>query len=128
MTLLLPHELYYSPDHEWVRAEGEDATIGITEFAAGELGDIVFVDVPTIGQHLESGAVFGTIEAVKTVSDLFMPLSGTIIAINPQLTHTPETVNSDPYGDGWLIRIQIADQSGLSRLMTAEAYHKWTGR
>ena len=124
----IPQELYYSPDHEWVRVEGEDATIGITAFAAGELGDIVFVDVPRFGQRVEIGAVFGTIEAVKTVSDLFMPVTGTLTAINPVLNNTPELVNQDPYGDGWLIRIRIEDLAGLSQLMKADDYQKWTGR
>ena len=118
----IPSELKYTKDHEWVKIEGDVATIGITDFAQGELGDIVYVEVETEGEALEAGEVFGTVEAVKTVSDLFMPLTGEIIEFNETLEDEPETVNSDPYGDGWMIKIKIADESQIEELLDAAAY------
>lgn len=117
-----PSELLYSQDHEWVRIEGTTAIVGITEFAQGELGDIVFVDIPTRGQLLEAGAVFGSVEAVKTVSDLFMPLAGEVLEINPALESTPEVVNSDPYGQGWMVKIKLSPASDIQSLLKADAY------
>lgn len=116
----IPSELKYTKDHEWVKVEGETAIIGITDYAQGELGDIVFVDIDTEGDELEFGDVFGTIEAVKTVSDLFMPVSGEVIEINEKLEDEPDLVNSDPYGDGWIIKVKVSDLS--EELLDAEAY------
>jgi glycine cleavage system H protein len=123
----IPAELHYTSDHEWIRIEGNTATVGITDFAQGELGDIVFVDISTLGQHVEAGAVFGTVEAVKTVSDLFSPVSGTIAEINPGLESAPEAVNSDPYGNGWMVKITMADGADTSSLLTADAYKSLVG-
>jgi len=117
-----PAELKYTKDHEWIRVEGNEATVGITEFAQRELGDIVYVDVPTKGKALEQDEVFGTIEAVKTVSDLFLPVGATIIEVNPALDGEPELVNSDPYGDGWLVKISITNASEINDLLSADAY------
>ncbi len=117
-----PAELKYTKDHEWIRIEGKEATVGITEFAQRELGDIVFVDVPTKGKALEQDEVFGTIEAVKTVSDLFLPVAATIIEVNPDLDGEPELVNTDPYGDGWLVKISIADAASVDSLLSAADY------
>lgn len=117
-----PAELKYTKDHEWIRVEGKEATVGITEFAQGELGDIVYVDVPTKGKALEQDEVFGTIEAVKTVSDLFLPVTGTVIEVNPALDGEPELVNSDPYGEGWLVKISIADVASVDSLLSAADY------
>ena len=117
-----PKELKYSKDHEWLKVEGDNAYIGITEFAQGELGDIVFIDVDTEGEELEKEEVFGSVEAVKTVSDLFMPLSAEILSFNSELEDTPEVVNTDPYGEGWMIRIKISDNSELDSLLSAEQY------
>lgn len=122
-----PANLKYTKDHEWVSIEGNIATVGITEFAQRELGDIVFVDINTVGQALSAEAVFGTVEAVKTVSDLFLPLSGTITEINSGLEANPELVNSDPYGAGWMIKMTIADVSSTEGLMSAEAYQALVG-
>lgn len=122
-----PDNLRYTKDHEWIRVEGNEAIVGITEFAQHELGDIVYVEVETVGKHLEEGAVFGTVEAVKTVSDLFLPLSGTISELNPKLAANPELVNSDPYGDGWMVRIKPDDISAVDGLMDAAAYEKLVG-
>ena len=119
-----PKELKYSKDHEWLRVEGGNAYIGITDFAQGELGDIVFVDVDTEGEELEKEEVFGSIEAVKTVSDLFMPVSGEVTAVNEGLADNPESVNSDPYGDGWMIKVKMSDISQLDDLMSASDYEK----
>jgi glycine cleavage system H protein len=116
----IPSELKYTKDHEWVKLEGEVATVGITDFAQGELGDIVYVEVETEGEELSSGEVFGTVEAVKTVSDLFMPVSGEVIEVNEVLEANPEVVNSDPYGDGWMIKIKVSDLG--SELMSADDY------
>lgn len=117
-----PAELKYTKDHEWVRIEGDVATIGITDFAQSELGDIVFVEIETQGESLEEHAVFGTVEAVKTVSDLFMPVSGTIMEVNPGLEDNPASVNEDPYGAGWMIKVKIDAGADLSSLMDADAY------
>lgn len=117
-----PENLRYTKEHEWVRIEGDEAVIGITSFAQGELGDIVYVEIETVGKELESGSVFGTVEAVKTVSDLFLPLSGSITEVNPKLNSNPELVNTDPYGEGWMVRMRIKDAAEAEGLMTAEAY------
>ena len=118
----IPTNLLYTKDHEWIRAEGGEAVIGITEFAQKELGDIVFVDVDTEGETLDAEETFGTIEAVKTVSEMFMPVGGTVLEINPLLADAPETVNKDPYGDGWIIRISMADVAQLAHLLGPDAY------
>mgnify|MGYP006076674063 FL=1 len=118
----VPEELKYTKDHEWVKIEGDIATIGITDFAQGELGDIVYVEVETLDDTLEADAVFGTVEAVKTVSDLFMPLTGEVIAFNEALEDTPETVNEDPYGEGWMIKIKLTDPSAIKDLLDAADY------
>ena len=117
-----PAELKYTSDHEWIKIEGNEAYIGITEFAQGELGDIVYIDINTVGQEIAKEAVFGTVEAVKTVSDLFMPLTGTILEVNKLLDSQPELVNSDPYGDGWMVKISINDIAEADALLTADAY------
>ncbi len=117
-----PAELKYTKDHEWIKVEGNVATIGITDFAQGELGDIVYIDINTVGQSLAAEAVFGTVEAVKTVSDLFLPVAGTILEINPALGNQPELVNTDPYGAGWMVKITIANASDVDALLTSEAY------
>jgi len=117
-----PSDLRYTKDHEWIKLEGNVATIGITDFAQRELGDIVYVEVETIGQSLEAGAVFGTVEAVKTVSDLFLPLSGTITELNPALAGAPESVNNDPYGAGWMVKMTVNDPADVEALMDAAAY------
>lgn len=119
-----PDNLYYTKDHEWIKIDGEEATIGITDFAQSELGDIVYVDIDTKGKQLAANEVFGSVEAVKTVSDLFLPLSGTITEINPILANQPELVNSDPYGDGWMVKITIADKSDIEKLLTKENYQQ----
>lgn len=118
----VPESLFYTKDHEWVKIEGETATVGITDFAQGELGDIVYVEIDTLDEEVEQEAVFGTVEAVKTVSDLFMPLSGTVAEFNEALEETPEKVNEDPYGEGWMIKINLADANDTTGLMTAEEY------
>ncbi len=118
----IPQHLKYTRDHEWVRIEGEEATVGITDFAQGELGDIVYVEVETIGESLDKEAVFGTVEAVKTVSDLFLPLAGEITAFNEDLEDTPELVNDDPYDQGWIIKMKISDLSQIEALLTHEGY------
>ena len=120
----LPSNLKYTKDHEWIKIEGETATVGITDFAQGELGDIVYVDVDTLDDTVEEGAVFGSVEAVKTVSDLFMPLTGEVVELNEALEDEPELVNSDPYGKGWMIKVAIADSSQIENLLDAEAYQK----
>ena len=117
-----PENLRYTKDHEWVRLEGDIAIIGITEFAQSELGDIVYVEIETLDQHLGAEAVFGTVEAVKTVSDLFLPVTGTIIEINPELNNKPELVNSDPYGEGWMIKVKVDNPADVDGLLTSEAY------
>jgi glycine cleavage system H protein len=117
-----PGNVRYTKDHEWIRMDGEHAVIGITDFAQHELGDIVYVEVETIGQHLAEGSVFGTVEAVKTVSDLYLPVSGTIKEINSKLNANPELVNTDPYGEGWMVRMKPDDASSIDGLMDAAAY------
>jgi glycine cleavage system H protein len=117
-----PAELKYTSDHEWIRVEGDEAYIGITEFAQGELGDIVYIDINTVGQGVTKEAVFGTVEAVKTVSDLFMPVDGTILEVNKLLDTQPELVNSDPYGDGWMVKIRLTNPAEAENLLTADAY------
>lgn len=118
----IPANLNYTEDHEWIRLKGNEAFVGITDFAQSELGDIVFMDISTEGEKLEKGDIFGTVEAVKTVSDLFMPLSGVVVEINPKLDASPELVNSDPYGEGWLVRIIPNNPDELQGLMSAEDY------
>ncbi len=122
-----PENLRYTKDHEWILIDGNTATVGITEYAQRELGDIVFVEVDTIGKPLESGAVFGTVEAVKTVSDLFLPISGTITELNPALSGAPELVNSDPYGEGWMVKMTLSDPEQLEGLMDAASYASLVG-
>ncbi len=119
-----PAELRYTKDHEWVKLEGNTATVGITEFAQSELGDIVYVDIDSVGKTLNAEDTFGTVEAVKTVSDLFLPLSGTITEVNPLLANQPEVVNSDSYGKGWMIRMTVTEAGDYDSLMTAESYSK----
>jgi glycine cleavage system H protein len=123
----IPQDLKYSRDHEWVRVEGETAIVGITDFAQGELGDIVYVDVDSVGETFGSEEVFGTVEAVKTVSDLLMPVSGEVIEVNDILEGEPEKINSDPYGDGWIIKVKISDTSDLDNLLDAAAYKELIG-
>lgn len=122
-----PAELKYTSDHEWIRLEGSEAFIGITEFAQRELGDIVYVDINTVGQEVKQNDVFGTVEAVKTVSDLFMPVSGTVLEINPKLDSSPELVNTDPYGDGWMVKISISSEAELEGLLSADSYKEQVG-
>ena len=123
-----PENLKYTKDHEWIRVEGDVAYIGITDFAQGELGDIVYVEIETIDEELDVEEIFGTVEAVKTVSDLFMPLTGKVLEVNPELESDPESVNSDPYGKGWMIKISISDDSELSALLSADAYKALVGK
>lgn len=123
----IPSELKYTKDHEWVRLEGDIATIGVTDFAQSELGDIVYVEVETLDETLEADEVFGTVEAVKTVSDLFLPLSGEIIEFNESLEDEPEKVNSDPYGEGWMIKVKCSDLSQADALLSSEEYKTLIG-
>jgi glycine cleavage system H protein len=118
----IPAELKYTKDHEWVKVEGDVATVGITEFAQSELGDIVYVEIETVGESIDQEEVFGSVEAVKTVSDLFMPVSGEILEFNENLEANPELVNSDPYGEGWMIKVKISDASQIEALLDATAY------
>jgi len=118
----IPSDLKYSKDHEWIRVNGSEAVIGITDFAQSQLGDVVFVEIQTLGENLDKEEVFGTVEAVKTVSDLFMPVSGEITAVNEKLADTPEVVNKDPYGEGWMIKIKLSDPAQLNDLLTADQY------
>ena len=122
-----PEQLHYTKEHEWISIDGNVATIGITEFAQGELGDIIYVDIETIGKELTADAVFGTVEAVKTVSDLFLPVTGTITEKNPLLDSQPELVNQDPYGDGWMIKMTVSGASQLSGLLDVHAYKALIG-
>ena len=122
-----PESLRYTKDHEWIRAEGDEAVIGITDFAQHELGDIVYVEIETVGKELMTGNVFGTVEAVKTVSDLYLPLAGTITEVNPKLNSNPELVNTDPYGDGWMVRMKISNPSEFESLMDVSAYQNLVG-
>jgi len=117
-----PADLHYTKDHEWIKLDGNIATIGITDYAQKELGDIVFVEVETVGKALGAGDVFGTVEAVKTVSDLFLPVSGTITELNPALNNSPELVNNDPYGEGWMIKMKVDNPADVENLMSAQAY------
>ena len=121
-NMQFPEALKYTKDHEWIKVEGNTATVGITDFAQRELGDIVFVDISTKGQSLGSNEIFGTVEAVKTVSDLYLPVSGTITEVNPGLESNPEDVNSDPYGKGWIFKLKVKDASHVTKLMDAAAY------
>tara|TARA_A100001234_G_scaffold84686_1_gene74516 strand:- start:2306 stop:2686 length:381 start_codon:yes stop_codon:yes gene_type:complete len=123
----IPKELKYTKDHEWISIDGEIATVGITDFAQRELGDIVYVEVETVGETLEADAVFGTVEAVKTVSDLFLPVSGEIIEFNDSLEETPEDVNSDPYSKGWMIKLKVTDTDDLNELLDFEQYKELIG-
>ncbi|QMU30182.1 glycine cleavage system protein GcvH [Adhaeribacter radiodurans] len=123
----LPQELRYTKDHEWVRLEGDVAYVGITDFAQSELGDIVYVDIDTLDKKVSKEEVFGTVEAVKTISDLFSPLTGTVLEINPKLDSNPEAVNSDPYGNGWMIKLSVDNTSEVEELLTAEAYADLVG-
>ncbi|WP_121666794.1 glycine cleavage system protein GcvH [Mesonia aquimarina] len=123
----VPNELKYTKDHEWIKIEGDVATIGITDFAQGELGDIVYVEVETVDETLEKDEVFGTVEAVKTVSDLYLPLSGEIIEFNETLEDEPENVNTDPYTEGWMIKVKISNQDEIDDLLDAEAYKELIG-
>jgi len=122
-----PENLRYTKDHEWISLDGDTATIGITDFAQRELGDIVYVEVETVGKPLEAGAVFGTVEAVKTVSDLFLPVSGTITELNAALANAPELVNTDPYGKGWMIKMKVNNPADIAALMSASAYEAVAG-
>ncbi len=122
-----PAELKYTKDHEWIKIEGDIATIGITDYAQGELGDIVFVDVDTVDEDLNEGDVFGSVEAVKTVSDLYLPVAGTVLEINADLEDQPELLNTDPYGKGWIIKLKISDSADLSTLLSAEEYQEVVG-
>jgi glycine cleavage system H protein len=122
-----PAELKYTKDHEWIKVEGNEATIGITEFAQSELGDIVYVDIASLGKEVAKDDVFGTVEAVKTVSDLFMPVTGTVTEINPALNNQPDLVNSDPYGEGWMVKITVADASEIEGLLSADDYKSVVG-
>ena len=118
----VPKELKYTKDHEWLSLDGEVATVGVTDFAQSELGDIVYVEVETLDETLEKEEVFGTVEAVKTVSDLFMPISGEVIEFNEKLETNPEVVNEDPYGEGWMIKIRVSDENELNELLTSDEY------
>ncbi len=123
----IPAELKYTKDHEWIKVDGDTITVGITDFAQGELGDIVYVEVETVDETLDAEEVFGTVEAVKTVSDLFLPVSGEIIEFNENLEDQPELVNSDPYGEGWMIKVKVADASQLDELLSADDYQELIG-
>ena len=123
----IPSNLKYTNDHEWILIDGEIGTIGITEFAQSELGDIVYVDVPTVGETLSKEDTFGTIEAVKTVSDMFIPVGGEVLEFNESLEDTPESINNDPYGEGWIIKVKLSDLSELDHLLDAEAYKELVG-
>lgn len=120
--MTFPENLRYTAEHEWIRVEGNEAFVGVTDFAQGELGDIVFVDINTVGQTIEKNEIFGSVEAVKTVSDLFLPVKGTIVEVNQELQTAPELVNSDPYGKGWMVRIALENPSDVDGLMDASTY------
>jgi glycine cleavage system H protein len=123
-----PEELKYTEEHEWIKLDGDVATIGITDFAQGELGDIVYVDVNTAGDQIEQNEIFGSVEAVKTVSDLFMPLTGEVLEVNELIDDKPELVNNDPYGDGWIIKVKVADKKQFEELLSASAYKEMIGK
>ena len=125
--MTVPNDLKYTSEHEWVRVEGEEIVVGVTDFAQGELGDVVFVEIETAGETLSRGDTFGTIEAVKTVSDLYMPVDGEVLEVNPALEDAPELVNSQPFGDGWMIRVRISDPVQLDDLLSAEDYRSLIG-
>ena len=118
----IPEELQYTEEHEWIKIDGNVATIGITDFAQGELGDIVYIDIDSIGNELDVNEIFGTVEAVKTVSDLFMPIKGKVLEINSNIESTPEIVNEDPYGKGWIIKIEVSDNQNMSNLLSSDDY------
>ena len=122
-----PENLRYTKEHEWISLEGDIATIGITDFAQQELGDIVFVDINTVGEALDADAVFGSVEAVKTVNDLFLPVAGTVLEVNPNINNEPQKVNTDPYGEGWMIKLKVADIASVEALMSADAYSNLVG-
>lgn len=124
----IPADLKYTKDHEWIRIQGNIATVGITDFAQGELGDIVYLDVTTVGQDVKQHDVFGTVEAVKTVSDLFMPVTGKIMEVNKALDASPEKVNADPYGDGWMVKIDLKNPAEVQGLLTADQYKELIGK
>lgn len=126
--MTIPDSLKYTKDHEWIKVEGNIATIGITDFAQGELGDIVYVDINSVGQEAGQHDVFGTVEAVKTVSDLYMPVAGKVVEFNKTLESAPEKVNSDPYGDGWMVKIELKDAAQVSALLTAAQYKELIGK
>jgi len=125
--MTVPKDLLYTPEHEWVRVEGDEAVIGVTDFAQGELGDVVFIEIETVGETLTQGDTFGTIEAVKTVSDLYMPFDGEVTEVNASLEDTPELVNSDPYKGGWMIRVKMADPSQVEDLLSPDQYSDLIG-
>lgn len=127
VNMNFPADLRYTKDHEWIKVNGDEAIVGITDFAQRELGDIVYVEIETVGKELKEGEVFGTVEAVKTVSDLYLPISGTVIEVNPDLNSNPESVNTDPYGSGWMIKMKFNNPSELDNLLTAEAYQNMVG-
>ncbi|KAB2869335.1 MAG: glycine cleavage system protein GcvH [Bacteroidales bacterium] len=118
----VPSNLKYTKDHEWIKVEGDVATIGVTDFAQSQLGDIVFIEIETVGETLAKEEVFGTIEAVKTVSDMFMPVAGEVLEVNPKITEQPDVVNKDPYGDGWMIKVKVSNPAELNELLTPEQY------
>ncbi len=124
----IPNDIKYSKDHEWIKVEGDTGIVGISDFAQSELGDIVFVEIDTVGETLTKDTVFGTVEAVKTVSDLFMPVSGEVLEVNPKLESSPELVNQDPYGEGWLIKIRITNPDELNTLMDGASYKNHIGQ
>ena len=123
----IPNDLKYTAEHEWIRIEGDAIVVGVTDFAQGELGDVVFIEIETEGENLDKGETFGTIEAVKTVSDLYMPVGGEVVEVNAALEDAPELVNSDPFGEGWMIRIRVSDPAELDELLTPEAYAELLG-
>jgi glycine cleavage system H protein len=124
----IPADLKYTKDHEWVSVKGNTATVGITDFAQGELGDIVYIDISTVGKEVNEHEVFGTVEAVKTVSDLYMPVSGKVLEVNARLDGSPEKVNADPYGDGWMVKIELKNGADMSKLLTADQYKELIGK
>ncbi|MDR1121340.1 MAG: glycine cleavage system protein GcvH [Dysgonamonadaceae bacterium] len=123
-----PSNIKYTKDHEWIRLEGKEAWVGITDYAQGELGDVIYIDVPSVGEQLEKEDTFGTIEAVKTVSDLFLPVSGKILELNPELEEHPELVNIDPYGNGWIVRLEVEDSSAYDTLLSSSEYQQLIGK
>ena len=126
--MTIPADLKYTKDHEWIRIEGDTAIIGITDFAQGELGDIVYVDIKSVGQTLNQHDVFGTVEAVKTVSDLFMPISGEVLEVNAALDSNPASVNSDPYGNGWMVKVKVSNAAEVDALLSADTYKSLIGK